>query len=85
MARGKQSGRIRVHERNVDDEAQIIGAGIQINARHTSDIIATEQSGMEDKTRREYRNRIKRMIRWWMENYPDYFEQGTRVLSEEES
>ncbi|KAL7523497.1 hypothetical protein ACHAWF_002320 [Thalassiosira exigua] len=77
-------GRIRVHERTVDDQTQIIDAGTEIAIEHTTEINATEQSQMEDKTRKEYRNRIRHIIDFWMENYPDYFESGTRVLTEEE-
>eukprot|EP00804_Cyclotella_cryptica_P019648 CCRYP_013974-RA/>CCRYP_013974-RA protein AED:0.42 eAED:0.43 QI:0/0/0/1/0/0/2/0/87 len=39
---------------------------------------------MEDKTRREYRNRIKHISDWLMVHYPTYFEEGTRLLSEDE-
>ncbi|KAL7538044.1 hypothetical protein ACHAXR_008244 [Thalassiosira sp. AJA248-18] len=62
----------------------VIGASIEINQEHTDDIIDTEQKSMEDKTRREYRNRIARIYKWWLKEYPDYFEEGTRVLSDDE-
>jgi hypothetical protein len=38
---------------------------------------------MSDKCRKEYRNRIKHIYRWLMEKYPDYFEVGTRVLTQD--
>ena len=82
--RGGQSGRIHVHERTVNDAAEIIGANIEIASEHQDEIIATEQSSMLDKTRREHRNRIARIYNWWMKNYPEYFEIGTRVLSKDE-
>ena len=39
---------------------------------------------MDDKTCKEYRNRIRHIYTWWMENYPVYSEIGTRVLPVEE-
>ena len=39
---------------------------------------------MEDKTFKEYRLRIARIYKWWMEKYPNYFENGTRVLNDDE-
>lgn len=82
----QSSGRIRVHERNINDEAAVIGGEIELSAEHRADVVATEQRVMEDKTRREYRNRIKRIYEWLQgsADYPDYFEQGVRVLTAEE-
>ena len=83
--RGNQkSGRLRPHDRTVDDQTQIIGPDIELVEDHSNDIIVTEQSSMGDKTRREYRNRISRIYTWWMEHYPDYFEHGTRLVPAEE-
>ena len=64
MARGGQTGRIHLHQRNTDDIAQVIGADNAITAEHADDIIATEQRAMEDKTRKEYRLRIARIYKW---------------------
>ena len=81
--RGNQSnGRIHVHERTVDDGTNILHAGATLAEEHTTEITATEQAQMEDRTRKEYRNRIRHIYIWWMvECYPDYFEVGTRLLS----
>ena len=86
MARGRSSGggRIYVHQRTVDDRTQIIGGGIDIEHEHVDSIIETEQSSMENATRREYQNRLQHIYTWWMEHYPSYFEEGTRLLSEDE-
>jgi len=80
----RSGGRILLHDRTVDDTAAIIDAGIDVAEEHYEEIRATEAQQMEDKTRREYRNRIKHIYRWWMETYPAYFEVGTRTLSEAE-
>ena len=79
-------GRIRVHERTVDDETEIIGGAIELSAEHRNDIVETEQMDMADKTRREYRNRIKRIYTWLMNSadYTGYFELGTRLVTEAE-
>ena len=76
-------GRIRVHERTVDDESELIGGAIELSAEHRNDIVETEQMEMADKTRREYRNRIKRIYTWLMKSkdYTAYFEQGTRIVT----
>jgi hypothetical protein len=84
MARGTQSGRIHLHQRNTDDVSQLINADMTIMAEHVAAINATTQKEMDDKTRKEYRNRIRHIYRWWMEHYPNYFENGTRVLTQEE-
>ena len=80
----KKGGRIHVSDRTVDDKTKIIGDDIEIEDVHTNDIIETEQSAMEDKTRREYRNRIKRIIKWIKRKYPSYYEEGIRILDDEE-
>ena len=84
VRRGNQSGRIRPHDRNVDDPSNIIACDDTIDAEHASAIVVTEQSHMENKTRNEYRNRIKRIIQFWFTHYPSYYENGTRLLSEAE-
>ena len=79
-------GRIRVHERTVDDETELIGGAIVLSAAHSSGIVETEQMDMAGKTRREYRNRIRRIYTWLMNSadYTSYFEQGTRVVPQAE-
>ena len=79
---GGGGGCIQLHDRTVDDTAEIIDAGIDVAEEHYEEIMVTEAQQMEDRTRREYRNRIKHVCRFWMEMYPAYFEVGTRLLSE---
>lgn len=82
--RGAQSGRIHLHQRNTDDASELIHANMVINAEHAAAIDETNNKEMDDKTRKEYRNRIRHIYRWWMQYYPEYFEIGTRVLTGEE-
>ena len=51
---GSGGGRIYVDQRTVDDRTQIIGGGIDIKNEHVDSIIETEQSSVENATRREY-------------------------------
>jgi hypothetical protein len=75
-----------MQQRNVDDSVDIINADIVIDAEHADDIIATEQSAMNDKTRKEYRNRIKRYYKWLEVNYPPAYKwnAGTSCGGEEQ-
>ena len=81
-SRGNQSsGRIHVHEQIVNDEANIISVDREMAEEHQQNIIATEQKAIDDKTRKEYRNRISRIYKWWAEHYPEYYQNGTYSLS----
>ena len=77
-------GRVQVHERRVDDATAVINADIEIAEEHSEEIRQTEAKQMEDRTRKNYRNQNRHIYTWWNENYPNYFEHGTRVLSEAE-
>ena len=86
MARGKKkSGKIRLADREVDDETEIIKAP-ELEEEHVNDIIKTEGCAKENKTHREYRNRLKCIISYWDGHhvYHSYHEVGTRLLSSEE-
>ena len=62
MARGKKnSGKIRLADREVDDKTETIKAP-ELEEEHVNDIIETKGCDMENKTRIEYRNRLKRII-----------------------
>eukprot|EP00984_Skeletonema_dohrnii_P035311 scaffold34937_cov255-Skeletonema_dohrnii-CCMP3373.AAC.1 len=39
---------------------------------------------MKDKTRKEHRNRHMHMVNFWKEDYVEYFEQGTYLLTDEQ-
>jgi hypothetical protein len=73
-------GRIRV----TDDTAAPVGAEVQVRAEHVTAVNATKTKESSDETRRGHRRRLKKLMEWWMTEYPDYFEAGTRILSAEE-
>jgi hypothetical protein len=72
--------RIRV----TDDSVVNIGTDVAVWAEHVDGLNATKAKESSDKTRKGHRLRLKKLIDWWMEEHPDYFEVGTRVLSQEE-
>ena len=84
MPRGAQTGRIRVHQRETDDTTPIIGTNITIKENHAAAVQTTKSKGMNNKTRKEYRNRHMHMATFWANEYPEYFSQGTYLLSEEQ-
>ena len=53
MARGAQSGRIHLHQRNTDDVSELIHADIAITAKHAEEISATTKKEMDNKTCKE--------------------------------
>jgi hypothetical protein len=61
-----------------------VGTAVQVRAEHEAAMNATKTKESSCETRRAHRNRLKKLIQWWMMEYPDYFEVGTRVLSAEE-
>jgi len=73
-------GRFRV----TDDTVVTVGTDVQVRAEHVTALNATKKKESADETRRGHRRRLKKMMYWWMTEYPDYFEVGTRVLTEEE-
>ena len=75
MPRGS-GGRIRPADRDTNDEAPIIGAGIAITAAHQANVRETRSKGKKTKTKREHMNRINRFMTWVDREYPEYVERG---------
>jgi hypothetical protein len=75
MTRGsnRNGGRFRV----TDDTAIPIGVDVEVRPEHLRALNAKENA---DETRKGHRRRIKKLIEWWMNEYPVYFEVGTRVF-----
>ena len=85
MARQRQAaGRIRPYERDADDSTAILGASIPVQDVHSQEVRNTEQRGLDLKTKRNYRNRIREIYTFFKSHYPDYYTVGIRQLSEEE-
>jgi hypothetical protein len=84
MPRGRQTGRILPFQRDTDDRVPTILADAVINEEHAAAVHTTESQGMKPKTRNEYRNRENHLMVFWHDKYPEYFEQGTVLLTDEE-
>ncbi len=85
MAQRQQAaGRIRPYERDADDSTAILGASIPVQDVHSQEVRNTEQRGLDLKTKRNYRNRIREIYTFFKSHYPDYYTVGVRQLSEEE-
>jgi len=77
-------GRIHIHERDVDDQAPIIGESLDLGEDFHESLQGTLSKQMDDRTRRNYRNRLKRMMEFWGKNHNDYYKDGVRDVTEEE-
>jgi hypothetical protein len=78
----RRTGRIRPHERDTDDTVEILGANISVSAEHTAAVKATERQDLNEKNKRNYRNRIKHIYEWLEITYPEYYKVGVVELSE---
>ena len=80
----KSGGRVHASERPYDDQTPIIGENIRISVPHSLELAETKQNDTCLKTKREHRNREGHFIEFLRTNYPDYYEIGTRELTEAE-
>ena len=78
-------GRIRAHERNYDDGVEIIGDGTTNLEGYSEKLRETVKLSMEDSTRKDYRRRIVRMVKFLEEKHPDYAAIGCKNVTSEES
>ena len=80
-------GRTRAHQRpdlqhGVD--VQLIGSELLAEAASGTAVIDTESHGLSTGIKRDNRNRLKTMMRWWQRNLPDYYELAVKELSADE-
>ena len=76
----QQGGRICL----ADDSFDNLAPEVQVRAEHIHAVNATKTKESADETHKSHRRCFKILINWWMDQYPDYFEAGTQVLSQEE-
>lgn len=77
-------GRIHRHQRNANFSGEILGNDIIIGEDDVQYIQNVEQHSIDIEVKKNYRNRIWHISKYWKENYPDYYAIGVRVLSFEE-
>lgn len=83
-SRSRTGGRILPHERDADDTVAILGSDLQVQDAHRAAVRATEQKDKELKTKRDMRNRIQHIYKFWETEYPDYYGIGTKGLTDAE-
>ena len=79
-SRSKGGGRFHV----TNDTAETVGASVTVHHEHTSAMNDTKQRESATATQRGHRNCLKKLIEWWMKEYPAYYEAGTKVVTQEE-
>lgn len=72
----RSRGRIRAADREATDDAETIGADIEISEEHQANVKETNDLERKVKTRREHCNRLKRYAEWLKKNYPQYASDG---------
>ena len=85
-----RSGRIHVENRATDDAAPILGSDLVVGDDRAAEALLedalheTISKGMTQQTRKNYRSRIERIIRYLDVNVPSYYAVGVRKITEEE-
>ena len=69
MSQRRRYGRILPHQRDTNDEVEVIGGGLEIE-NYTTEMHETVKKSMDDRTRMDYRRRIGRIIKYWNEHRP---------------
>ena len=80
---GSGYGRILPHQRDTDNASEVIGNHMII-ADYDNEMHTTMHFSKSDNTRKNYRQRIKKIISYWKNNHPQYYLIGVRKVSQEE-
>ena len=84
VQRRSGGGRIYPHERDTNDTAPVLGSTLDVDDAHLELVRETESEFINDRLRKEYRNRISHIYKFWQEQYPDYYEVGVRNLTDDD-
>ena len=71
-----------MHQRDTNDTAPIVGADLAGPANLAERYNETARLAMSDACRRNYRQRIAKIIKFWLENDPEYHSIGVVEVSE---
>ena len=77
-------GRILPHQRDADFSGELLGDKIVIEETHVENVQSVEQFSIDVETKKNHRNRIKHIYKYWEHAFPDYYEIGVKDVSEEE-
>ena len=81
-AEDRTRGRIHPHQRNTDDAGDIVGANLELPEDFKAKFQETIKHDITDKCRADYRNRLKRIMKFWKEETPDMYAVGVVDVSE---
>lgn len=81
-SQGNRNGRIRPHQRETNNDAATVGAELAEPANLAEKYNETKRVSMDEKCRRNYRQRIARIVKFWKENDEDYYKVGVRAVPE---
>jgi hypothetical protein len=71
--------------KNTSDVGMLtVGAEVEVQSEHLRALNVTKTKENVEETQKTHHHCIKNLIKWWMTEYPDYFEVGTHILSAEE-
>ena len=70
------SGRIHLHQRDTDDAAPLLGAGLSVPDGLAAQYNTTMKISTTDSCRKDYRSRIARTIKFWAVECTEYFQIG---------
>lgn len=82
--RGNRGGRIHPHERETNNNAATLGAELPTPPGLAERYNETIALSMTPACRKDYRQRIARIIKFWKENCPEYYNIGVRKVEEPE-
>ena len=80
----RASGRIPVVFRATNDAVGILGNDIELGDDYNEIVQETLDKEIGEKTRKNYRNRLKRIIEYWKEHCNEYYKQGVRQIPADE-
>ena len=75
-------GRLYPYNRDTNDSVPIIGDNLAGMEDLAECMLDTTKHGMDDKCRKDYRNRLSRIIKYLKSDHPDYYEIGVVKVSE---
>ncbi len=84
MPQQRYRGRTHTHQRETNDAVPILGADIVMHDAHQESIRQTKARNRELSTKKDMCNRLKHIMNFWREQYPDYYAVGVRELSAQE-
>ena len=81
---GRHSGRTRPHQRDTDDTTPVLGSGLSALEGFLEKYNETNEKSMSVACHKNYRHQLARIISFWKETSPAYYEIGVREVSQEE-